>query len=166
MHHLHRRGSIFLGGGHDEKEQTLNQLLAELDGFDPSGGIVLLAATNRPEILDPALLRADRCDRQILLDRTDKKGRADVLNVHLKKICTQATAAAIDLAMKTQVDAAYTRAIAILEANRPLLDRAAGELLTQETFGDDDLATLRRAVVPMAGDGPAIRTAAREAAGA
>ncbi|HWS75244.1 MAG TPA: ATP-dependent metallopeptidase FtsH/Yme1/Tma family protein, partial [Quisquiliibacterium sp.] len=80
------RGAFGLGGGHDEKEQTLNQLLAELDGFDPSGGLVLLAATNRPEILDPALLRAGRFDRQVLVDRPDKRGRVQILNVHLKKV--------------------------------------------------------------------------------
>ncbi len=79
------RGSFGLGG-HDEKEQTLNQLLAELDGFDTESGLVLLAATNRPEILDPALLRAGRFDRQILVDRPDKAGRVQILNVHLKKI--------------------------------------------------------------------------------
>src|ERR671919_164642 len=73
-------------GGHDEKEQTLNQLLVELDGFDPSTGLVLLAATNRPEILDPALLRAGRFDRQVLVDRPDKKGRIQILQVHIKKI--------------------------------------------------------------------------------
>jgi cell division protease FtsH len=73
-------------GGHDEKEQTLNQLLVELDGFDPSEGIVLLAATNRPEILDPALLRAGRFDRQILVDRPDKHGRVQILQVQVKKI--------------------------------------------------------------------------------
>lgn len=73
-------------GGHDEKEQTLNQLLSELDGFDPSSGLVLLAATNRPEILDPALLRAGRFDRQVLVDRPDKPGRAQILKVHLRKI--------------------------------------------------------------------------------
>ncbi|MDJ0390525.1 ATP-dependent zinc metalloprotease FtsH [Roseomonas sp. E05] len=73
-------------GGHDEKEQTLNQLLAELDGFDTSGGLVLLAATNRPEILDPALLRAGRFDRQVLVDRPDRKGRIDILMVHLRKV--------------------------------------------------------------------------------
>ena len=73
-------------GGHDEKEQTLNQLLSEMDGFDPSQGIVLLAATNRPEILDPALLRAGRFDRQVLVDRPDRQGRTAILNVHLKKI--------------------------------------------------------------------------------
>ncbi|MEY3121900.1 MAG: hypothetical protein RI993_725 [Pseudomonadota bacterium] len=79
------RGATGLGG-HDEKEQTLNQLLAELDGFDPSGGIVLLAATNRPEILDAALLRAGRFDRQVLVDRPDKKGREQILAVHIPKI--------------------------------------------------------------------------------
>lgn len=80
------RGAYGLGGGHDEKEQTLNQLLAELDGFDPSSGIVLLAATNRPEILDPALLRAGRFDRQVLVDRPDKIGREQILVVHAKKV--------------------------------------------------------------------------------
>ncbi|WP_409277967.1 ATP-dependent zinc metalloprotease FtsH [Pseudomonas defluvii] len=73
-------------GGNDEKEQTLNQLLAELDGFDPREGVVLLAATNRPEILDPALLRAGRFDRQIIIDRPDRKGRSEILKVHLKNV--------------------------------------------------------------------------------
>ena len=73
-------------GGNDEKEQTLNQLLAELDGFDSREGVVLLAATNRPEILDPALLRAGRFDRQILIDRADRRGRAAILRVPLKRI--------------------------------------------------------------------------------
>ena len=84
------RGVDMPGAGHDEKEQTLNQLLAEMDGFDPSVGIIVLAATNRPEILDPALLRAGRFDRQVLVDRPDRKGRIDILNVHLKKISTAA----------------------------------------------------------------------------
>jgi cell division protease FtsH len=79
------RGAGPLSGGHDEKEQTLNQLLVEMDGFDTSSGLVLLAATNRPEILDPALLRAGRFDRQVLVDRPDKVGRVQILNVHLKK---------------------------------------------------------------------------------
>jgi cell division protease FtsH len=73
-------------GGHDEKEQTLNQLLTELDGFDPRQGIVLLAATNRPEILDPALLRAGRFDRQVLVDRPERIGRIAILKVHLNNI--------------------------------------------------------------------------------
>jgi cell division protease FtsH len=75
----------FVYGGNSEKEQTLNQLLVEMDGFDPSIGVILLAATNRPEILDPALLRAGRFDRQVLLDRPDKKDRIAILEVHLKK---------------------------------------------------------------------------------
>lgn len=83
---LGRARGTFNVGGHDEKEQTLNQLLAEMDGFDPSSGIVLLAATNRPEILDPALMRAGRFDRQVLLDRPDKKGRMDILRVHLRTL--------------------------------------------------------------------------------
>ena len=80
------RGSLGPVGGHDEREQTLNQLLSELDGFDSSSGLVLLAATNRPEILDPALLRAGRFDRQVLVDRPDKAGRVQILRVHVKKI--------------------------------------------------------------------------------
>ena len=75
----------FVYGGNAEKEQTLNQLLVEMDGFDPTIGVILLAATNRPEILDPALLRAGRFDRQVLVDRPDKKDRIAILNVHLKK---------------------------------------------------------------------------------
>jgi cell division protease FtsH len=84
---LGRARSPFMGmGGNDEKEQTLNQLLAELDGFDPRVGIVLLAATNRPEVLDPALMRAGRFDRQVTLDRPDRAGRAAILKVHLAGI--------------------------------------------------------------------------------
>ncbi len=75
-------------GGHDEREQTLNQLLVEMDGFDPKVGVILMAATNRPEILDPALLRAGRFDRHVLVDRPDRKGREDILKVHLKKVRT------------------------------------------------------------------------------
>ncbi len=73
-------------GGNDEREQTLNQLLVEMDGFDQGNGLILLAATNRPEILDPALLRAGRFDRQVLVDRPDKVGRVAILQVHMKKI--------------------------------------------------------------------------------
>src|SRR5467141_1635193 len=80
------RGIGPYAGGHDEKEQTLNQLLVELDGFDSRSGLVILAATNRPEILDPALLRAGRFDRQVLVDRPDKKGRVQILQVHMKKV--------------------------------------------------------------------------------
>ncbi len=83
---LGRARGAFSLGGHDEKEQTLNQLLAELDGFDPRVGLVLIAATNRPEVLDPALLRAGRFDRQVLVDRPDRVGRVQILRVHVRKI--------------------------------------------------------------------------------
>jgi cell division protease FtsH len=79
-----RARGAFPYGGHDEKEQTLNQLLVELDGFDSRTGLVLIAATNRPEILDPALLRAGRFDRQVLVDRPDKAGRIDIIKIYLK----------------------------------------------------------------------------------
>jgi cell division protease FtsH len=80
------RGVSPLVGGHDEREQTLNQLLAELDGFDTQMGVMILAATNRPEILDPALLRPGRFDRQVVLDRPDLKGREKILNVHVRDV--------------------------------------------------------------------------------
>ncbi|MDQ1304661.1 MAG: cell division protease FtsH, partial [Actinomycetota bacterium] len=73
-----------LGGGHDEREQTLNQMLVEMDGFDVTGGVILIAATNRPDILDPALLRPGRFDRQIAVERPDLEGRAAILKVHAK----------------------------------------------------------------------------------
>ncbi|MEW5910898.1 MAG: AAA family ATPase, partial [Thermodesulfobacteriota bacterium] len=85
---LGKARGVGMVGGHDEREQTLNQLLVEMDGFDPKAGVILMAATNRPEILDPALLRPGRFDRQILVDRPDKKGREEILKVHLKNIRT------------------------------------------------------------------------------
>ncbi|MFQ5455556.1 MAG: ATP-dependent zinc metalloprotease FtsH [Nitrospirota bacterium] len=75
-----------LGGGHDEREQTLNQLLVEMDGFETSDGVILISATNRPDVLDPALLRPGRFDRQIVVSRPDLRGRAEILKVHTKKI--------------------------------------------------------------------------------
>jgi len=84
---LGRARGAFPGlGGHDEKEQTLNQLLSEMDGFDATVGLIILSATNRPEILDPALLRAGRFDRQVLVDRPDRKGRGDILAVHVRDV--------------------------------------------------------------------------------
>ena len=80
------RGVSTLVGGHDEREQTLNQLLAEMDGFDTQKGVILLAATNRPEILDPALLRPGRFDRQVVIDRPDLPGREKILQVHTRKV--------------------------------------------------------------------------------
>jgi len=94
-------------GGYDEKEQTLNQLLAELDGFDPSTGVILLAATNRPEVLDPALLRAGRFDRQVLVDRPDKGGRIAILKVHVRKI---KIASDVDLDKVASLTAGFTGA--------------------------------------------------------
>ncbi|MGV2643595.1 AAA family ATPase, partial [Clostridium perfringens] len=79
-----RQRGAGLGGGHDEREQTLNQLLVEMDGFGANEGIIIVAATNRPDILDPALLRPGRFDRQITVDRPDVKGRAAVLKVHAR----------------------------------------------------------------------------------
>ncbi len=79
-----RQRGAGLGGGHDEREQTLNQLLVEMDGFEPNSGIIILAATNRPDVLDPALLRPGRFDRQVVLDIPDIKGREDILKVHAK----------------------------------------------------------------------------------
>lgn len=79
------------GGGNDEREQTLNQLLSEMDGFDSSKGLLVLAATNRPEILDPALLRPGRFDRRIIVDKPDLKGRVNILKVHAKNVALDET---------------------------------------------------------------------------
>ena len=86
---LGKARGVAVAGGHDEREQTLNQLLVELDGFDPNIGVILMAATNRPEILDPALLRPGRFDRQVLVDRPDKIGRKDILQIYLEKVETE-----------------------------------------------------------------------------
>ena len=75
-----------LGGGHDEREQTLNQLLVEMDGFESNDGVILIAATNRPDVLDPALLRPGRFDRRVVVGRPDVRGREEVLRVHAKKV--------------------------------------------------------------------------------
>ena len=79
-----RQRGAGLGGGHDEREQTLNQLLVEMDGFDPNAGVIMIAATNRPDVLDPALLRPGRFDRQVTVDTPDVRGREAILNVHLR----------------------------------------------------------------------------------
>ena len=81
-----RRRGAGLGGGHDEREQTLNQLLVEMDGFEQNNGIIIIAATNRPDVLDPALLRPGRFDRQVVVDRPDVKGREGIFAVHIKKV--------------------------------------------------------------------------------
>jgi cell division protease FtsH len=126
------RGSFGLGG-HDEKEQTLNQLLAELDGFDPSTGVVLLAATNRPEILDPALLRAGRFDRQVLVDRPDKKGRIQILQVHIRKIRLDAGISLEQIAALTPGFSGADLANLVNEAAL-LATRRGGDAVTLEDF--------------------------------
>jgi cell division protease FtsH len=132
---LGRARGTFLpgGGGHDEKEQTLNQLLSELDGFDPTVGVVLLAATNRPEILDPALLRAGRFDRQVLVDRPDKKGRSDILRVHLKRIKLASGVPVEDIAALTPGFSGADLANLINEAAL-LATRRGAESVTLEDF--------------------------------
>jgi cell division protease FtsH len=121
-------------GGHDEKEQTLNQLLTELDGFDPSEGIVLLAATNRPEVLDPALLRAGRFDRQVLVDRPDRPGRIAILQVHAKKLNTLGSD--VDLAQVAALTPGFTGAdLANLINEAALLaTRRGGDAVTMADF--------------------------------
>ena len=119
----------------DEKEQTLNQLLTELDGFDPSSGIILLAATNRPEILDPALLRAGRFDRQVLVDRPERSGRRAILDVHVKKIKLHQET---DLDQVAQLTAGFSGAdLATLVNEAALLaTRRGGEAVTLQDFNE------------------------------
>lgn len=123
------------GGGHDEKEQTLNQLLVEMDGFDPRQGVVLLAATNRPEILDPALLRAGRFDRQVLVDRPDKKSREQILEVHLKRV---KLATDVEVEKVASLTPGFTGAdLANLVNEAALLaTRRRGESVTMEDFNN------------------------------
>ncbi|MEZ5829647.1 MAG: ATP-dependent zinc metalloprotease FtsH [Dongiaceae bacterium] len=127
------RGAFPFAGGHDEKEQTLNQLLSELDGFDPSSGLVLLAATNRPEILDPALLRAGRFDRQVLVDRPDRVGRVQILNVHLKKAKLDPKVTAEEIAALTPGFTGADLANLVNEATL-LATRRGAEAVTPDDF--------------------------------
>jgi cell division protease FtsH len=127
------RGAAGLPGGHDEREQTLNQLLVELDGFDPSVGVVLLAATNRPEVLDPALLRAGRFDRQVLVDRPDRSGRLAILRVHARKI---RLAVDVDLAQVAALTAGFAGADLANVVNEAALGatRRRGDAVTLADF--------------------------------
>ena len=129
------RGVGPFAGGHDEKEQTLNQLLTEMDGFDSQRGIVILAATNRPEILDPALLRAGRFDRQVLVDRPERSGRKAVLEVHLKKIVS---AADVDLDQLAALTPGFTGAdLANLVNEAALLaTRRGAEAVAMDDFNN------------------------------
>jgi len=120
-------------GGYDEKEQTLNQLLAELDGFDPSTGVILLAATNRPEVLDPALLRPGRFDRQVLVDRPDRAGRREILKVHAAKV---QLAANIDLDQIAGLTPGFTGADLANLVNEAAIvaTRRKGDAVTLDDF--------------------------------
>ncbi|MBU3697902.1 ATP-dependent zinc metalloprotease FtsH [Dechloromonas sp.] len=120
-------------GGHDEKEQTLNQLLVELDGFDSGKGLVLLGATNRPEVLDPALLRAGRFDRQVVVDRPDKQGRVAILQVHIRKI---ELADGVDLTQIADLTPGFTGAELANLCNEAALaaTRRQAEAVTLEDF--------------------------------
>jgi len=128
-------GGAYGGGGHSEAEQTLNQLLVEMDGFDSRSGLVIIAATNRPEILDPALLRAGRFDRQVLVDRPDKAGRIAILNVHLKKV---KLAPDVDAAKVAALTPGFTGADLANLANEAALraTRRGGESVTMSDFND------------------------------
>src|SRR5690606_5503390 len=131
---LGRARGAFPGlGGHDEKEQTLNQLLVEMDGFDPSVGLVILAATNRPEILDPALLRSGRFDRQVLVDRPDKVGRVQILKVHVRKV---KLAPDVDLEQVASLTTGFTGADLANLVNEAAIaaTRRGGDAVTQEDF--------------------------------
>jgi len=122
-------------GGHNEREQTLNQLLVELDGFDSNSGIVLLAATNRPEILDPALLRAGRFDRQVLVDRPDKTGRIAILGIHMRKIRRGDDVNAEQIAALTPGFTGADLANLVNEAAL-LATRRSGEKVTMDDFNN------------------------------
>jgi cell division protease FtsH len=131
-----RRGSG-LGGGHDEREQTLNQILVEMDGFDTDKGIIVMAATNRPDILDPALLRPGRFDRHITLDLPDVKGREQILKVHAKNV---KLSAAVDLRRLAQATTGFSGAELEAVVNEAAL-RAALE--DRESISHDDLEEAR-----------------------
>ena len=126
-----RSGAIV--GGHDEREQTLNQLLVEMDGFDPRVGVIIMAATNRPETLDPALLRAGRFDRQVLVDRPDVIGREQILRVHAKKV---ALAPAVDLSIIARKTPGFSGADLANAINEAALLAARKD---KDAVGMDDL---------------------------
>jgi cell division protease FtsH len=128
-----RAGNI--PGSHDEREQTLNALLVEMDGFDPNSGVIVMAATNRPETLDPALLRAGRFDRHVLVDRPDKQGRADILKVHVKNV---KLATNVDLGQVASITPGFVGAdLANLVNEAALLAARKGRnVVSQEEFND------------------------------
>jgi cell division protease FtsH len=124
-----------MGGGHDEREQTLNQLLVEMDGFDPKTNVILIAATNRPDILDPALLRPGRFDRQIQVDAPDMKGRQKILEVHAKG---KPMAKGVDLAVLARKTPGFTGAdlANVLNESALLTARVNKKTITNETLDE------------------------------
>jgi len=122
-----------MGGGHDEREQTLNQMLVEMDGFDVKGGVILIAATNRPDILDPALLRPGRFDRQIAVDRPDMQGRKQILTVHAKG---KPVAPDLDLEVIARRTPGFTGAdlANVINEGALLTARGGGKLITATTL--------------------------------
>ena len=124
-----------MGGGHDEREQTLNQLLVEMDGFDPKTNVILIAATNRPDILDPALLRPGRFDRQVQVDAPDMKGREQILAVHAKG---KPMAKGVDLAVLARKTPGFTGAdlANVLNEAALLTARTNGKKITNETLDE------------------------------
>ncbi|UYN82850.1 MAG: ATP-dependent zinc metalloprotease FtsH [Microcella sp.] len=124
-----------MGGGHDEREQTLNQMLVEMDGFDPNTNVIMIAATNRPDILDPALLRPGRFDRQIQVDAPDMKGRAKILGVHAKG---KPMAENVDLEVLARKTPGYTGAdlANVLNEAALLTARVNGEIITNEALDE------------------------------
>lgn len=129
-----RTGGVY-GGGHDEREQTLNALLVEMDGFGTNSGTIVMAATNRPEILDSALLRSGRFDRQILVDRPDAQGREEILRIHAKNVKLDPT---LDLREIASLTAGFVGAdLAALTNEAALLAARVGKLaVTKEEFGE------------------------------
>jgi len=124
-----------IGGGNDEREQTLNQLLVEMDGFDGTSGLIILAATNRPDVLDPALLRPGRFDRQVLVDRPDLKGREAILNIHSKPVRLDPS---VDLEVVARVTSGFSGADLANVVNEAALlaVRAGRKIVTQIDFNE------------------------------
>src|SRR5204863_182164 len=123
-------------GSHEEREQTLNQLLAEMDGFDGRKGIIIMGATNRPEVLDPALLRPGRFDRQVLVDKPDVKGREDILRIHVKTVKIGEN---VDLKVVAQRTAGFAGAdLANLVNEAALLAARKDKLAVDMNDFDDD----------------------------
>jgi cell division protease FtsH len=124
-----------IGGGNDEREQTLNQLLVEMDGFDATGGLIVLAATNRPDVLDPALLRPGRFDRQVLVDKPDLKGREEILKIHSKDVKLERD---VDLSAIARVTSGFSGAdlANIVNEAALLAVRAGRKLVAQMDFNE------------------------------